>query len=286
MKICAIVLNYRDALRTKACLSSLVGQGLDTVLVVDNSADTVAACELAAMVEQLNEQVDYTLHQLDPGSNLGFSRGINLALRDAGALQCDAFLLINNDAVASQGMVAKLAAALATHKLLMVAPTVVDAEGLPQPMLWYQRFFGLLTKRQLPGSFPYLSGCCMLVSHQILKDGRLFDEDFFMYGEDTLLGWRLVRSGEGPLCLGDTFVRHYGAGSSRRGRIFYEYHTARAHILLARKTLLHPLELPLALTCKILGLSLRALWRSLRFGNIVPLRAFFLAWQGRDIRVP
>lgn len=286
MKICAIVLNYRDAARTETCLRSLTGQGLDTVLVVDNSADDCATKELAAMIKNQTECIDYTLCLLNPGSNLGFARGVNLAINDAAALCCDAFLLINNDAAALHGMVARLAAALTDSSTAMVAPTVVDASGVAQPMLWYQRFFGLLTARPLPGSFPYLSGCCLLVRREILEDGRLFDEDFFMYGEDTLLGWRLTCAGIRTLRMDDAFVRHDGAGSSRRGQIFYEYHMARAHILLAMKTWRHPLEIPLMLACKCVGLGLRALWRSLRFGNIVPLKAFFMAWWALDVRVP
>lgn len=286
MKICAIVLNYRDAARTEACLRSLTGEGLDAALVVDNSADEHASDELAAVMERQTGHVDCALRLLNPGSNLGFAHGVNLAIKDTAALHCDAFLLINNDAVALPGMLARLAAALADTCAAMIAPTVVDAAGKPQPMLWYQRFFGLLTERPLPGSFPYLSGCCLLVRREMLEEGRLFDEDFFMYGEDTLLGWRLACAGKKPLRLGDAFVRHDGVGSSRHGQLFYEYHMARAHVLLAMKTRRHPLEIPLLLASKCVGLSLRALWRSLRFGNTIPLKAFFMAWLALDIRVP
>jgi N-acetylglucosaminyl-diphospho-decaprenol L-rhamnosyltransferase len=285
MKLCAIVLNYRDAVRTEACLRSLANQELDIVLVVDNSADQHFSGDLAEMLSRMKGHINYRLRLLKPDRNLGFARGVNLALGDADALECDAFLLINNDAVASQDMVARLAAALATDKSLMVAPTVVDETGVTQPMLWYQRYFGLQSKHRLPGSFPYLSGCCMLVRREMLEEGRLLDEDFFMYGEDTLLGWRLARSGKYPLILGNAFVRH-AAGSARRGLLFYEYHMSRAHVLLAMKTLRHPIEVPLLLVSKGIGLCLRALWRCLRFGNLVPLKAFWMSWREKDIRVP
>lgn len=286
MRTCAIVLNYRDAARTEACLCSLNGQGLDTVLVVDNSDDVHAAIELAVIVERQTERMDYSLRLIRPECNLGFARGVNLALNDEATLHCDAFLLINNDAVAIQGMVERLSSRLTDVDHMMVAPTVVDAAGKPQPMLWYQRFFGLLTTRPLPGSFPYLSGCCLLVRREMLEEGKLFDEDFFMYGEDTLLGWRLARAGKKPLRVGDAFVCHDSAGSSRRGQWFYEYHMARAHVLLAMKTLHHPIEAPLLLASKGVGLCLRALWRSLHFGNLVPLKAFFMAWRALNVRVP
>lgn len=285
MKICAIILNYRDAARTEACLRSLTGSGLEMALVVDNSASEPAANELAGRLGRQTALFDYTLKLLNPGRNLGFARGVNLAINDATALRCDAFLIINNDAVALPGMLERLAAALTDPDAMMAGPTAINAAGKPQPMLWYQRFFGSLTARPLPGSFPYLSGCCLLVRRDMLQEGKLFDEDFFMYGEDTLLGWLLASAGKKPLHLDDAFVRHGGAGSSRRGELFYEYHMARAHVLLAMKTRRHALEMPLLLAGKCVGLGLRALWRSLHFGSTVPLRAFFMAWLARDVRV-
>lgn len=286
MKICAIVLNYRNAARTEACLNSLKGQGLDSALIVDNSDDEHAAEEIAAVLERQGMLVDYSLSLFNYGGNLGFSRGVNRALSYASVLHCDAFLLINNDAVAKQGLVARLASALADSDAGMVAPAVVDAAGNMQPMLWYQRFFGLMTAYPLPGSFPYLSGCCLLVSREMLQNGRLFDEDFFMYGEDTLLGWHLACAGKKPIRVGGALVCHDSAGSLRLGQWFYEYHMARAHFLLAMKTRRHSIETPLLLASKGIGMGLRALWRSLRSGNLVPLKAFFMAWRALNVRVP
>ena len=286
MKICAIVLNYRDAARTAACMSSLIGQGLHTVLVIDNSDDAEAVEELAAMVDKQFDHADYNLRLLNPGSNLGFAQGVNFGLNNVAALNFDAYLLINNDAIAMPDMVSRLAIALFDSNAEMVAPIVVDAKGKPLPILWYQRYFGLQTTFPLLGSFPYLSGCCLLVRREMLREGKLLDEDFFMYGEDTLLGWHLACKGMEPLRLNDAYVRHEGEGSSRRGKLFYEYHMARAHILLAKKTWCLSLEIPLQLVCKSLTLLLRALWRSLRFRNVVPLKAFFMAWRSMDIRVP
>ena len=107
-----------------------------------------------------------------------------------------------------------------------------------------------------------------------------------MYGEDTLLGWRLIQAGKKMNRLDDVFVHHSGVGSSHQYGMFYEYHTARAHILLAQKTWHYPVEIPLLLITKGAGLALRALLRSLRSGSIVPLRALVLAWWKLDIRTP
>jgi len=256
------------------------------VLVVDNSASQFYEQELADMIERQVQTLGFSLQLLNSNCNLGFARGVNFALQSADCRSCDAILLINNDAVAFPGMVSGLAEALGRTKAQVVAPTVVDEDAIRQPVLWYQRYSGLQTKRKLPGSFPYLSGCCLLVHRDAFSGHGLFDEDFFMYGEDTCLGWGLARSREIPHCLPDVFVRHENRGSSRQGQLFYEYHSARAHVLLAKKTWYYALEIPALLVCKGIFLSIRACWRSVRFGTIVPLKASLMAWSRHDIQMP
>jgi GT2 family glycosyltransferase len=287
VKICAIVLDYRGAERTEACLRSLLQQGIIKVVVVDNSDDRQASAMLDQAIGRLRKDgTDYELHILRPAENLGFGGGVNLALKDGCSQDCDGILLINNDATAAPGMVSKLSMALLDRNLDVAAPVIVDGFGREQPMLWYQRFFGLLSPNRLPASFSYLSGCCLLVRRTVAMPCGLFDEDFFMYGEDTLLGWRLIRSGKKAQQINGAVVHHIGIGSSQQCKLFYEYHTARAHVLLALKTRRHPFEIPFLVAGKMLGLSMRALVRSLRYKSGVPLLAFLLAWIPLDIRSP
>jgi GT2 family glycosyltransferase len=287
MKICAIVLDYRGAERTEACLRSLLQQGIKKVVVVDNSADSKASTKLDEAISRLQRGgTDYELHILRPGENRGFGGGINLALKDGCSQDCEGILLINNDATAAPGMVSKLSMALLDGNLDVAAPIIIDGSGREQPILWYQRFFGLLSPSRLPASFSYLSGCCFMVRRTVAMPSGLFDEDFFMYGEDTLLGWRLARSGKTAQRINGAVVCHIGIGSSQQCKLFYEYHTARAHVLLALKTRRHPFEIPFLVAGKMLGLSMRALLRCARYKSGVPLLAFLLAWFPLDIRSP
>ena len=91
-------------------------------------------------------------------------------------------------------MVEQLAAALAKTGAPLVAPTVVDSLAKVQPVLWYQRFFGLQTTHQLPGSFPYLSGCCLLVRREMLVEGKLLPKgkySFFLLQQGGR-SWNLI----------------------------------------------------------------------------------------------
>jgi GT2 family glycosyltransferase len=285
MKLCAIVLDYRGAPKTEACLQSLSGQGIDTVLLVDNSDDEGASAALATAVGRVRSSpIDYQLHVLKPDTNFGFARGVNFAIGHHAARHCDAFLLLNNDATICQGAMQLMAAALEHENADVIAPAIIDDQGQPQPQLWYQRFFGLLTIRPLPGSYPYLTGCCILFRRSLAPSGVLFDEDFFMYGEDAMLGWKLLREKKNTAIARSAIVRHTGQGSWPHCSLFYEYHMARAHILLAGKTWKSPLERPLLLLAKSAGLLARAIRRSIHYRNTLPLTAFSLAWRPLKIR--
>lgn len=285
MKLCAIILDYRGAARTRACLETLIGQGIDLAIVVDNSEDVQASQALdLALAEFQRASPGYIVRTLRPARNLGFARGVNLALGDPGAAGCELFLLINNDAYAHPGMLASMARTLREQAADLVAPLVVDGAGTAQPQFRYQRHLGILSPRNMPFSFPYLSGCCLLFRRELLRDGKLFDEDFFMYGEDTLLGWELARAGKKLVIDRHACVSHAGRGSSRENKIFYEYHMARAHVLLAMKAFRTPLEIPLLLAGKFMALGCRAVLRSARSRSLVPLAAFVLAWFPLSIR--
>ena len=62
-----------------------------------------------------------------------------------------------------------------------------------------------------------LSGACMLIRTSALE-GRLFCEDFFMYGEDVELCQRLRRAGWRMRYFAGTEVLHHGGATSKKAR--------------------------------------------------------------------
>jgi GT2 family glycosyltransferase len=104
----------------------------------------------------------------------------------------------------------------------------------------------------------------------------LFDEDFFMYGEDAELSYRLTQQGWHIHCADQLLALHEGSGSSGSGTAFYEYHTARGHLLQsaklqgARPTFARHLG-------RVLYLPTRAVLRSIRAGTFVPMTALYRA---------
>jgi len=280
-RVCAIILDYRAADRTEACLRSLIGQSLTTVYLVDNSASERASADLQETVDRLSGAVDFSIVTLNRGENLGFAKGVNLALRHdlCSPSPHEYYVLLNNDAVAGPSLVQGLIKTIDSDpRIALVSPRIVSSDPRRESGIWYHRYLGLLLSNPGRFRFHYFTGCCLLFRKELVDRKGLFDEAFFMYGEDAELGWRLTRQGKQMVCAKQVFVEHEYGPSVDRSSFFYEYHMARAHLLLTWKTLKHPVEIPLLLLSKLFSLGGRALVRCYRYRTSSPVAALCLAW--------
>jgi N-acetylglucosaminyl-diphospho-decaprenol L-rhamnosyltransferase len=280
MRICAIILNYLEVEKTSKCVRSLAGQGVETLYIVDNSASATEAEKIVALSRQLTANSLFpNVNVILNSSNLGFGRAVNDALRrDLNNSGHDYYLLLNNDAVAPENMVGDLLSALQNDiGLYMVSPAITDIDQTKITYFWYNKLFGHITTRPQRNSFPYISGCCLLFKKDVIGQGTLFDEDFFMYGEDVQLCKRLKDEGRTYKCMENVLVLHEGSGTSKRGSLFYEYHVARGHIILSSKVC-NGTQRFLCYIGRFFYLSARGLKRTLRYKSPVPLMASILSW--------
>lgn len=288
--VCAIVLDYRGAEKTGKCLLSLVGQGIRTAYVLDNSEAESSSAELRETVGRVQSTPpDFSIEILCAGKNLGFGRGVNFVLHHDRRSQSphDYYLLLNNDAVAGPGLVTSMMAKFNKEPdVALVAPRILSDDPGREYGIWYQRYFGLLLSRPGRGRFHYFTGCCLLLAKDSVAISGIFDEAFFMYGEDAELGWRMTRQGKKMLCATDVFVRHDLGPSVQRTSFFYEYHMVRGHLLLSLKTCLHPAEIPFSVIAKSTALACRAVIRCLRYRALTPFVAYLLAWFPLRMKKP
>lgn len=281
-RVCAIVLDYFGAEKTKQSVLSLVGQDLGTVYILDNSGSDSASAKLRRTFAELTEaNTGLKIKFLTAGKNLGFGRGINFVLAHDRRSETphDYYLLLNNDAVAGPSLVATMLGEFQKDPAIaLVAPRILSEDPKREFGIWYHRYFGLLLSRAGRCRFHYFTGCCLLFRKDLVNASGLFDETFFMYGEDVELGWRLNRQGKKMICATGAFVKHELGPSASRTELFYEYHMARSHLLLSLYTCLNPVELPILLMAKYTALSCRAVIRCLRYRGLTPFVAFLLAW--------
>lgn len=265
----AITIHYRRPELTARCVDSLLADGWAPVLVWDNSADDGASIESLRLKCAGDARVMFA----GSGTNLGFGRGMNAALARLGRRGPDhPVLLINNDARARPGMrEALLQAAAQAAAPALIAPSL-DQGGRSCGWLYYQPWLALVTRRRLPGSFRYLSGCCLLVVRAD-NGSPLFDPDFFMYGEDVELCRRWQRNAGQLVLLEQAWVAHAGSASSGPASASYEFNLVRSHWLLAGKLGRHRMTRAIMRLLRLPMLLARAVLRAWRFHSLMPVRA-------------
>ncbi|WP_369930564.1 hypothetical protein [Xanthomonas sp. NCPPB 2632] len=271
----ALVLHFRSAEMTMQCLVSLSRQGLTDVVLVDNSEDGRASLN---ELERKLLAVRMSVVSVEPGRNLGFAAGINLGMaiveRDFAGSDV---LLINNDATLSEGTVDRLRQAVSGDRPTIAAPSIDGPTGIVAARTYYRHFSGTINPRG-PGlrGHALLGGACLLL-HRELARCPIFDDSFFFYGDDIELGFRMSRKGVQLIDVPEGLVIHQGSGSSGNGSLFYEYHIARAHLLLVGKLGYGPVGRAMLFAGRGLFLSIRALIRSLRSASLRPWKGLIMA---------
>ncbi len=275
----AVVLNYRLAEATRRCVETLAAP-VAQVYVVDNSAHAESTRVLAASLAHPFPGTA-PVRVLEAPVNLGFACGIQFGIERALAERAwDGFFIINNDAVVHPALLERMVRTWEGHRGPILVAPARDDRGQPL-RLWYHRILGIVLKRSWRGTVPYLCGACLLVPAALVHP-FLFDPDFFIYGEDIELGWRLGRT-RIPLVTVEPRAgefQHDANRSTGNGSLFYEYHINRAHLLLARKLSRPGLDRLGLVAGRALMLPARALVRSLRGGGLMPWIGLVRALRG------
>jgi GT2 family glycosyltransferase len=219
-----VVVAYHAADALSRCLAAL--DGSTEVTVVDNSSSG----DVRAVAER------HGAAYIDPGTNLGFAAGVNVALAKLTAGEpCDV-LLLNPDAVLGPDEVQRLSSFLhgeGNARVAAVSPALIDEHGHEQRVVWpyptparaWAEAAGLW---HLPAQRTFVIGSVLLLRWEALQDVGNFDERFFLYAEETDWQRRAAqRDWTAALCSTVT-ATHTGAGTSpderRREALFHAAH--------------------------------------------------------------
>lgn len=199
----AVVLNWRDAEQTIACLASLHAEPLiDHVFLVDNEADGTLRDALVG--------ADDRVTLIESRENRGFSAGVNLGIAAALKHSYSSLLMINNDAILHPQALARMRQALnADPRVGIVAPRIVNPDGSAQSTGSHlNRLTFAIDSLAAPERVDYLTWACVLLPRATLENVGLLDERYFMYWEDVDYGFRVAASGAKQLCVPDAVVSH------------------------------------------------------------------------------
>lgn len=250
-KLSIVIVNYNVKHYISQCLDSVFNSSLKDVevIVVDNHSRD-------GSVEYIKSKYP-EVKVIASNHNLGFACGNNLALR---SIKSQYALLLNPDTILTTDVLQRSVDFMEANPKcggLGVCMLNVDGtkamesrRGLPTPLTSFYKMIGLCKRFPKHKSFGrYYLGClpwdkpasievisgayCMLRKEALDKVG-LLDEDFFMYGEDIDLSYRLLKGGYDNWYIPATML-HYKGESTQKSSFRYVHVFYEAMLIFFRK---------------------------------------------------
>ena len=187
--ITLVIVSYNSFMAIDRCLATLVDSGQIPIVIIDNASTDGSAETLA-----------HRFHNCDVVAlkhNVGYGRAANIGLEQT---KTPYAMLLNPDLHATPNMIDKLLAhALQTEeKTAILAPAVKEQDFTGAP----------------PESVHWISGSAMLFNMEEMKSVGLFDENIFLFSEETDLCRRTINEGYKILLCHDVFMEHMKGQSS------------------------------------------------------------------------
>lgn len=229
MQLSIIVLNYNVRYHLELCLLSVTRaiQNIEAeIIVVDNASSDDSLHMLATRFPHLKVIANT--------ENLGFSKANNLGVKEAnGKYVC----ILNPDTVLPENCFEHILAFAETKKNLgAVGIRLIDGTGgflpeskrnLPTPKVALAKllknskaYYASDLCESDTGKVQVLVGAFMLLKREIYADQGGFDEDYFMYGEDIDLSYRLLQAGYDNYYCGNVSAIHFKGESTLRDKIY------------------------------------------------------------------
>lgn len=196
------------------------------ILVIDNNSSD----DSCTMVQQLFPDVKLIINK----ENVGFSKANNQAVNEAkGKYIC----ILNPDTVVSEDTFKKLIDfSESKSDLGIVGCKLIDGTGaylaeskrnVPVVKVAAQKMLGNVKnyyanhlKQDDIGKVDVLVGAFMFLKNEVYQAIGGFDTDYFMYGEDIDLSYKLLQSGYSNYYFGETTIIHYKGESTLKNRSY------------------------------------------------------------------
>lgn len=236
MKLSVIIVNYKVCYFVEQCVVSVQKATRDIdceIFVVDNHSSD-------GSVDYLKKRFASEINLIECNHNGGFAKANNIAIRQSTG---EYVLLLNPDTFVGEDSLKQVLTFMDEHpkaggvgvKMYNADGTVAreSRRGLPTPYVSFLKMLGF-TKRYYmshlswdePGKIDVISGACFMLRREALNKIGLLDEDFFMYGEDIDLSYRLQKGGYENWYVPARIVHYKGEStqktSSRYVHVFYQ----------------------------------------------------------------
>ncbi len=253
MKLSIVIVNYNVEYFLEQCITS----ALDASKQIDAEIFMVDNASVDGSVQMVKYRFP-SVKVIANKDNVGFSRANNQAMRIAAG---EYVLLLNPDTVLEENTLQKCIEFMDSRpEAGGLGVKMVDGKGeflpeskrgLPTPETAFYKMTGL--NKFFPNSkkinryylghlsneenheIEVLSGAFMFMRKSALDKVGLLDEQFFMYGEDIDLSYRIVKGGYKNFYLAETSIIHYKGESTKKGSLNYVFVFYNAMVIFAKK---------------------------------------------------
>jgi GT2 family glycosyltransferase len=231
------ILNWNGYELTRACIESVarLSGPVNRILIVDNASREPEAERLAA---EFHGQVE----ALTLPRNMGVGGGYNAAIRWARDHGAKHVLLLNNDTLLNDPLMAQRLVDACEPDVFAVGPLIMDPRG----KVWssggtydwatylsgHEQAAGIVSHTD-PYTVAWLDGSCMLVSVEAAYAVAGFDETFFLYYEETDVCFRARRQGFRCLVEPRASIVHLVGGTAKPSQV--DYYMLRNSMLFVRR---------------------------------------------------
>jgi O-antigen biosynthesis protein len=251
-----VIVNYNVRDHLDACLASIFKSNKDKykieIFVIDNNSIDGSSSFLRNKYPSINF--------IDNDSNLGFSKANNIALKK---VQGEYILILNPDTILEEETFDKLINFCKENKDVgAISSKLIQANGkldlackrsFPSLSVALPRIIGLsklFPKSKIFGKYnlTYLDenktyevdaicGAFMFIPKYILDKVGFFDEDYFMYGEDLDLCFRIKKNGYKIFYFPEVKTVHLKGESTRKSGLAYVNNFYGAMSIFVKKNL-------------------------------------------------
>lgn len=252
-RLSVIIVNYnvrffleQALLSVRKAIRNIDGE----IFVVDNNS-------VDGSVDMIRERFPDVI-LIDNKENVGFAKANNQAISKA---KGEFILLLNPDTVVEEDTFEKCLRFMDAHpeagglgvKMLDGKGNFLpeSKRGFPTPFVGFCKAFGLsrlfpesktfnryhlgFLSENVTNEIDVLAGAFMFLRRSALDKAGMFDENFFMYGEDIDLSYRIVKAGYKNFYLPEARIIHYKGESTRKGSMNYVRMFYQAMIIFAQK---------------------------------------------------
>jgi len=228
MRITCVILNYNDSDTTIELLKRIVYyKTLSYIVVIDNNSTDDS-------FDRLSKYANDKIHVIKSDKNGGYGYGNNFGVRYSYyELKADQIIIANPDVEFSNKCVQEMSDVLfREERCAVVCPRSSTPQNIPRKSaawriptaleyLFIASALAIRISRTIFYDAKYyegqqycfvdcVEGSLLMVDAKIMMEYGMYDEDIFLYCEDTVLGYKLKKSGYRTILMpNNAYVHHH-----------------------------------------------------------------------------